>query len=162
MKTEKLSFEEVEIFYQFRGEFTDCLNTIYSGNCEGCCENGTVLFPGEDDFLWKKQRRNLIPKDIIIGKPTGEERFNIMKNCFALSCRLGNWKPLVCRLAPLIDANSLVGLISFEEAFGCPAYHQMPKKNHDQGKLIISKTKKFMVSDQEISEAVRSRVKNSC
>ena len=160
MPIEKLNFEEIQNFYQFRGRFRVCAEAILKDDCKGCCENGTVLFPGEDDFLLEKQKKGLISGKIIIGKPMGDEHFTVVKNCFDFGCKLGDHKPIVCRLAPLLNVDISSGQITYEPAVDCPAYHKMPTEFRKTGKKIRGKLKRFMMSKQEIYKGYAPKSSN--
>jgi len=159
MPIKKLSFEEVKKFHKFRGEFGACINAIFSGECDGCCKSGSVLFPGEDDYLLDKQAKGLISEKIIIGRPNDDEDFKVVKKCFENGCGMKDYKPIACRITPLVKVSPFVGQITNKKAYGCPAIFDIPKKFLKAATEIREKLKIFMTPSKEILRNVEIKTK---
>ncbi|MFH1375434.1 MAG: hypothetical protein ABIH35_02070 [Patescibacteria group bacterium] len=102
-----LSTSDIEQIYTITnsGAFGECDTAINEG-CQNCCELGTVLFPGELEFLREQQERGLISTRIEIRKR--------IKDCFDLRnliCLMDDLKPIACRLFPEISVYPHAGLI---------------------------------------------------
>ena len=80
------------------GEFAACRRAIRDRICRGCCENGALLLPGEEQLIFDERILGRFPREVSI---FGQE----IKNCFGENgCEMGDSKPILCRLFPEVFA----------------------------------------------------------
>ncbi len=134
----KLTVDEVGHLHELlgEGELSVCRRALEDKDCDGCCQLGTALFPGELDYY---QERGLLKSDL--GRIQIEDRldgYHVIRGCASLvldgvkNCVFGAQKPLFCKVFPRMgwrnEGEERVVFLkkSTFAAWWCPAHRKEP------------------------------------